>query len=107
MRTTIGFVYWPFEKKRSVARLAAQLVLGVVQVREVLDLGIGRKPLTAAPSARPRIDCSSSSVSNTRPAPACLEEALRDAVDAALRPTSSPKISVRGSPASTGPRARG
>jgi hypothetical protein len=49
--------------------LAAKLVLGVVEVREVLISGIGRNPLTAEPSASPRIDVSSSSVSKTRPAP--------------------------------------
>ena len=36
-------------------RLAAQLVLGVVQVREVLDLGTGSSPDRPAPSASPRI----------------------------------------------------
>ena len=46
--------------------------------------GTGRRPVTPAPRARPRIDCSSSTVSNTRAAPARFEQAAGDAVDAAL-----------------------
>ena len=38
IRTTIGLAYAPAEKKRRRRRLAAELVLGVVQVGQVLDL---------------------------------------------------------------------
>ena len=44
MRTTIGLRYCPSEKNAQRRRLAAQLVLGVVQVGEVLDLRDRQRP---------------------------------------------------------------
>ena len=57
----------PLEKNAQRGRLAAELVLGVVQVGEVLDLGHRQEAGQRRRRARcPRIVCSSSSVSKTR-----------------------------------------
>ena len=85
MRTTIGFANARREKKRSVAGLAAELVLArCAGTRGTGSPAPAGARACAAPWARPRIVVSSSSVLNTRAAPKRFQQALGHAVDAAL-----------------------
>ena len=69
MRTTMPLRYWPLEKNDNVAASPRSWSSALCRYARYSISGTGRKPDTAAPSASPRMDVSSSSVSNTRPAP--------------------------------------
>ena len=82
--------------------LAAELVLGVVQVGQVLDLRDRQQPgQPGAQSTRPRIDCSSRMVSKTRARPNRRDSPRVTPYTPPLPPTSSPKTVTRPSASSS------
>ena len=83
--STIPLRYAPCEKNCSVGRLAAQLVLGVVQVGEVLDLRDRHEAAERRRRARARGSRSRRAACRRRePAPNRAWQPARDAVDTAL-----------------------
>ena len=106
MRTTIGLRYWPLEKNAGSPPRRAAGPRRCAGRRGTGSPGSARARTRPAPRASPRIDCSSSSVSNTRAAPGLALQAAGHAVDAALGADVLAEHEHPGSPARRSPSAR-
>ena len=101
-----GCVYCPVEKNDSVAPSPRIWSIALCTYARYWISGIGSRPDTPAPRARPRIVCSSSNVSNTRRPPADRCSPRVTPYTPPLAPTSSPNTST-GSSTPAALRGRG
>ena len=86
IRTTIPLAYWPAREEAQRRRLAAQLVLGVVEVGEVLDLRDGQQPGQGGAERQPEDRLLVEQGVEDACRPEALLQPERHAVDAALDP---------------------
>src|SRR5689334_19565817 len=96
MRTTIGFWNWRFEKKDSEHASPRSWSSALCRYARYWISGTGSSPDTLAPSARPRIDVSSSRVSKTRAAPNRSRSPFVTPYTPPFCATSSPKTTICG-----------
>ena len=96
MRSSSGFRYCPWEKKDIVAASPRIWSAALCRYARYWISGTGSSPARPAPRARPRMDCSSSRVSNTRAAPNRSASPRVTPYTPPLRATSSPNTSMPG-----------